>query len=276
MITLTGLTFAQYDAMEGVNWSTLKSMRVSPLQYRHDLGARRPATDAMRLGIAAHCAVFEPDQMLRRFAIWDGERRYGREWDAFCAANDGRTILRSADYDKCLAIRDAVRGHKLAGRYCTGGQAELSIRWRDVDSDLECKARLDYVIPGRCVVDLKTTADIEIGKFSALSARLRYHTQLSFYTNGYALVTGDLLPAFIIAVQSDQPHDVAVYQLPNETLAAGEAEWMTLLDRLRQCRASNTWPGMYEAEQALLLPPWELARSDADAELLIGGEEVRL
>ena len=50
----------RYEDILAVRWSELKSMRHSPLQYRHDL--RQPHTDstAMKVGRLIHTLVLEP------------------------------------------------------------------------------------------------------------------------------------------------------------------------------------------------------------------------
>lgn len=51
-----------YDAIEALNWSTLKLIETSPALLKYRLTNPRPDTPSLRLGRAIHCAVLEPER----------------------------------------------------------------------------------------------------------------------------------------------------------------------------------------------------------------------
>lgn len=53
---------ADYDAIEAMNWSTLKHLAVSPKMLRWRVDNPRPDTPALTRGRAIHCAVLEPER----------------------------------------------------------------------------------------------------------------------------------------------------------------------------------------------------------------------
>jgi len=269
--------FDEYTKIEAVNWSTLKELRKSPKHYRHRLQVEREDTPRLAIGRAAHTAVFEPDRFLVEYACYKGKIRRGKKWDAFKAANEGTTILKLDEYQRCLAIRDAVRSHPVAAKYLERGKAEQTIQWKHSTTGMMCKGRVDWI--GDALVDLKTTADIDTNKFSSVSARMGYHLQLAFYRDGLASITGRELPVVMIAVEANAPHDVAVYRLDEDAMYAGQEEVNSLMETLLVCRQVDKWQGRYPDEQLLRLPTW-LTGSDEDdttgLDLVVNGQTAEV
>jgi exodeoxyribonuclease VIII len=247
--------FATYAAIPAVNWSTLREMSRSPRHYQHRLQTPREDTGPMRFGRAVHCSVLEPDQFPLDFGVYDGARR-GKDWTEFAAVNEARTILTRAEYDTCLAVRDAVRSDPVAGPYLQAGlETEKTLEWTDAGSGLNLKSRLDLLGQG-IVADLKTTRDAGPDEFAKTAARLKYVHQLSFYTRGAEAVTGEPHDAVIIAVESEAPHDVCVYELSEDDLWTAGQEIDDLLRRVAECERTGHWPGRFDTRQTLAVPWW--------------------
>jgi len=251
---------AAYDLTPAVNWSTLKYACTSALAYQHALVAPREETDAMRLGSLVHTAVFEPEKLSTEYATWTGGRRYGAVWDGFQADCAHQTIITSEQLDTALAIAGAVQSHKVAGRLLAKGQAESTVTWRDAETGIRCKCRVDWVTT-RYVVDLKTSRDIDARAFGRTAAQMLYHGQLAFYAMGLE-ANGLKRKAKIIAVENAEPFDVAVYALDDDMLWAGECRVKEALALVARCRRSHQWPGRYPKETPLMLPSWEYPKDD--------------
>jgi hypothetical protein len=265
---MTDNDFAAYAKIDAINWSTLKEMAKSPKHYQHALANARKDTAAMALGRAVHTAVFEPDRFALEYAVWKGDRRAGKTWEAFKAMHAKETILKVDEYRKCIAIRDAVRSHPTAARYLADGVGEQTISWTDKGTGLACKARYDWysraAAGGRgALVDLKTASDIEARAFARTVARLAYYAQLSMYADGLADSVGHDPEVVIIAVESNAPHDVAVFNLDADALYAGREHYRDLLARVKGCREFNHWPGRYVEKQSLELPPWAFGDTES-------------
>ena len=250
-------SFEAYRATEAVNWSTLREMQASPARYQWRLTHPPEETAAMRLGRATHTAVFEPDRLALEYAIWEGSRRAGPEWSDFAAANAMRTILKLDEYETALAIRDAVRANRDARRLLRSGQAEVSLEWTDKATGIVCKARLDWLSPGR-IVELKTTKSIDAHEWERTFAASLYHGQLAFYARGLAAQGRRRAApsAYVIAVENTPPFEVGVFEVGEDELWAGEVIVERLLARLAECRAAGKWPGRYDGVQRLRLPAW--------------------
>lgn len=270
------MTFDEYRQIDAVNWSTLKAGRYSALHYRHHVEHPLEDSKQMALGRAAHTAVFEPDRFLLDYALFAGPRRAGKEWDACCAANKGKTILKADDYAEALAIRDAVRGHQVAGPLLMPpGEAEKVLTWTDPATGLRCKARLDWYRVG-LLCDLKTTGDIEEHRFGANAHRMGYVGQMAFYRAGLLANGLDAPMPKIIAVEQAAPHDVAVFTLNDDLLYLGEQEAGRLLRMVAASREQQRWPGRYPEERLLPIPTWAFPDEEGDIsglDLLVKGQE---
>ena len=264
---MTDTDFDAYTKIEAVNWSTLKEMRRSPLHYKHRLTTPREDTPSLALGRATHTAVFEPDRFALEYAVFKGERRAGKEWEAFKESHKGETILKLDEYMRCLAIRDAVRANPVAADYLAEGIAEQTIRWNDKETGIACKGRYDwYSRKKTTLVDLKTTKDIDQRRFAQTAARFGYHSQLAFYADGLSYHAGRDVDVVIIAVEYDAPYDVAVFHLDLDVLWAGREEYQELLRRVAGCRQLGRWPGKYTERQSLELPRWVFGDDDETAD----------
>jgi hypothetical protein len=263
------ITFEAYTQIDAEHWSGLKHVRRSPLHYQYRRGTPLPDTNRLALGRGCHTAVFEPDRLLIEYALFKGKIRRGKAWDAFREQHAEETILKVDEYGRALAIRDAVRRHPVAAKYLSAGKAEQTITWTDRETGIRCKARIDWL--GQAVVDLKSTKDVDAFKFAALVARMLYHGQLAFYADGVREALGLELPAVIIAVEVDAPHDVAVYRLGPDEIQVGRSLYRSLLRLVAECRQADSWPGRYPEELILRLPAWsfevDTSSDDADEDI---------
>lgn len=262
-----------YLHIDAVNWSSLKNLRESAMLYKYRLETPREDTAALALGRLTHALVFEPGTFARDYAVFEGPVRRGKEWEAFKAANEGKTIFKTDEVDEAAAMADAVRRHPLVQPYLRDdGKYEHVIEWTDRPTGLRCKGKVDWYIPG-VLLDLKSCRTIEGRRFGADAARFGYHAQLAHYRAGLRATGLPVEKVAIVAVEKVAPYDVGVFVLDDEALYAGDEEVRGLLDRLKAHLAADQWPGRYGEEQALQLPAWMFMDED-DEEL--GGLGVDL
>lgn len=263
------MNFETYQSIKAINFSTLKSMRKSPKQFKYNLEHGYSDSVGKTLGRAAHCAILEPDKFATEFAIYKGKIRKGADWEKFKAVHGEESIIKKDEYEKTIQLRDAVRNNPVASRYLSGGKPEHVIQWVDRVTGLSCKARLDYFneIDGELViVDLKGCVDVRLSAFQRECARGFYHGQLAFYQEGIATVYGKVPKCVIVAVEHVAPHDVAVYKMGEAELEAGYSDVSDFLQQVATCQANNSWPGCYDAEQDLVLRKWDLGIPDESPE----------
>jgi hypothetical protein len=272
-----GMDRETYDRSSRVNFSTLKLIDESPAHYRHQL-LKKPNKDtkSKKVGRGTHLAVFEPEQFREACAVWDGERRAGKEWEAFKAANEGRELLKVEEHEECLAMQAAARANKDAAPYLAGGVGELTVFWTRVSPPLgalpgysvKCKSRIDFVADCGALVDLKTCRSARPDKFERQAWDLKYHAQAAFYVDAYKAATGRELPYVIVAIENHGAYVAQVYTVPEFRLAQGREIYRGWLDRLDLCRRTSSWPGYAPGPLELPLPRW--AAPDDGAEDLTG------
>lgn len=266
----------EYEDIDGIRWSRLKSMRVSPLQYRYDVEHPREETVHLRIGLAIHCLVLEPHQWEQDFAVFrDGKARRGKAWEAFRDEHGDKTLLTMDEYERAHAAAEAVLGDPVASPYLTGGASEQTVTWQDQETGLPCKARVDLV--GGRLVELKSTHSVIPRKFATLAAQLGYQCQLAFYldglrANGFAASEDPVL----VVCQSEEPHDVVTYFVPEDVIDVGRVEYRRLLRRLKECQERDEWPGVADkAELTLTLPAWAYDSDEPEQPLTIGGSVMQ-
>jgi hypothetical protein len=263
MPELVQIPFADYKAIDAVNWSSLRWMRQSPAHYRYHLDHPQEDTTSAAFGRAVHCAVFEPDRLPLDFPVFKGARRAGKEWQAFRAVHGAdATILKVNEYERCLGVRDAVRAHPTAAKFLRAGHAEATATWTDEATGLRCKGRLDFVstsIPA--LVDLKSTHDL--AGLGPAAARYGWNCQLALYSMGLRALGFDL-PVRVVAVETKAPFAVRVLTLHADDLWRGEREVAELLAKVADCRERGSWPAGGEEEQVLSIPSFGLRLAEQD------------
>lgn len=266
-----GIRWEDYKRIDRVNWSKLKHMKRSPFHFRAAQLEQDEDTDAMLVGRACHVAVLEPERWLASYAIWDGGRRYGKEWDKFKAANEGMELLTAAQRDQVIALQKAVLADKDAREHLQGGAAELTVLWTHVVETLaglpgfaiRCKARLDAT--GKAITDLKTTRDASPEAFTRQCWNLDYYGQAAFYVDGYAAATRTSpRPYAIVAAENYGGNAVQLYRLPERSLDHGRVQYRSHLEVLNQCRLQNRWPGYADGPVELELPRWAQEQDQED------------
>lgn len=272
------------ERTDPVNWSSLRAMRQSPKHYLHALKSPREDTEALLLGRVTHCMVYEGDQLASRYAPeprfnrtmkdetaiakgYDGGKEAAEQFAERCKSL-GLEVVKADLFERASQMTKALLSDPEASPLLVGGYSEQLVTWTDAATGIECRGRIDH-IDGR-LSDLKTARCVEPRIFASQAVRLGYHAQLAFYADGLA-ANGIVLdePPALIAVESEPPHDVAVFEFTAADLAAGRAVYRACLTRLAECRATDKWPGVAGGERVrIALPEWAMPAMD---EFTIGG-----
>ncbi len=243
-----------------VRFSALRSMARSALHYHDACQADSGRSLAMRLGAANHAVVFD-----QPFAIWGGKDRRAKGYADFAAAQPQDVeILTGKEHVEACAIRDAIRGHRLAAPLLFDAEAiiEQRIDWSWLGRS--CRSTPDSR-NGSVLVDLKTTRDASPDRFSRDALFRGYNAQLAFYALAVEAETGKTVrDCYLVAVESKRPFAVTVLRLTDEARLAGEKLCRTWMERVLVCEASNEWPAYSQSVVALDV--------QGDVEITINGE----
>jgi hypothetical protein len=201
-------------------------------------------------GRAAHCRVLEGEvEFRRRFAIGGPinpktNKHFGQDTKAYAewAAVQGKPAISQDTADLCDRLARAVREHEAAAAFIAEGQAEGVVRAKFCG--FPSQIRIDWMHPERGIVDLKTIDDLDYFEMQARS--FGYAHQLAFYRTVLAQVAGRKPEVHVIAVEKKEPFRVGVWRFSDQVLDAAARENLAAIERLKICRAQDTWPTGYE------------------------------
>lgn len=153
-----------------VSSSVLKTALKDPLLYykQYVLQEEVPVRfqSAFDLGNYTHALVLEPHTVATDFAMWDGPRKAGKEYELFKMKHQDKIILNKGQQDMGQMMYDNLCKTKIdlddgtevmAIDFFNGGEAEVSVFTKMLGMNL--KARFDYIDVDRgVIIDVKTTS----------------------------------------------------------------------------------------------------------------------
>jgi hypothetical protein len=232
---------------EKISKSGLDLIHKSPLHYWErylNPAAQEKKTPALILGSAVHCAVLEPSEFGKRYAIApevDRRTKEGKEIMAnFEASIEKLEVISKTDSIICERIMEAINRHEEAALLLSKITAVEKII--EVD-DMKC--RPDGIIePLNLIIDLKTTEDASPRTFGRSALKYRYDVQAAFYIDLFEAHFNRKCEGFIfIAVEKTPPFGVAVYVIEDDDIEIGRVKYKADLERWREAKASNNWKG---------------------------------
>ena len=252
---IENLTFQEYRSRPGLNSHYLIDILKSPAlaKYNKDHDTDSPA---FKFGRAFHTAILEPDELLNRYAVKPADLK--RNTKAGKAAYkeleaSGKEILDADEFNRIGAMQHAIYSHPIAAvEIANIMQAETSLFWTD-ENGHENKARLDAMTRLN-VIDIKTCVNAAPRAFQRAIDNYGYALQAAHYKEGAE--ANDILcqDFIIIAVESEPPHQVAVYQLDQDYLDICSQKLARARDLHRECTKTGIWPGHEEKIHKVLTP----------------------
>jgi exodeoxyribonuclease VIII len=262
-----GVPMAAYLAHEALSQSTLSEFRRSPLHARYRMLQPREDTAALILGEATHYAILEPDKFNERYKVppdVDRRTKDGKAtWQAFIDDNPRSVALSRDEYDRAQAMVSAIETHAEARRFLYGqGQNEITVLWTDERTKIDCKARPDritFVDGWTWCVDVKTCRDAGQDGFSRAVYQFGYFRKAAWYLDALDAIKPMPRRFLFVAVESEAPHGIALYELSDGAIKQGQDENRAALDRYAECVSTGIWPGYPNMVTQLDLPRWAQA-----------------
>lgn len=241
--------------------TSLKLIRRSPAHYKAWIDGELEVaeTAALRFGRAFHCALLEPDRFASAYPEspkFNRRTKVGRaEYEAWIEQYPD--AMSADDLDTIRKMVASVRRHPLASQMIRDGEPELTLSWKDADTGLRCKSRLDYYVRELAmIVDAKSTEDASWEEFRKDVARYGYHVQDALYRSAASALNMPVQHFVLLAVEKSPPFAVAPYTLDANGIGRGYAVARRDMDTLAHCLKTNRWPGYPETITELDLPPW--------------------
>lgn len=254
----------EYHASPGVSNSGLRDFARSPAHFyalHLDPNRPEPAEKAGQLeGTLAHCAILEPDQFSRRYAVGPDVSRATKVWAAW-EASETRQGIKAQQRDAAMLQARSVRALPDVARLLSAGEPEVSAFWVDPVTGEPCRCRPDWVHPvgddSVILLDVKTYSDASPEEFARQVARKGYHCQAAWYSDGFAAASGKRVLGFVfVAVESAWPHAACACMLDDDGLQRGREINAGLLESYAECRRTGVWPGYSQSIEQITLPAW--------------------
>lgn len=269
----------QYFAHTAVSNSDLKEVARSPAHYKAYKATPRQETAAMREGSAIHCAVLEPDEFLRRYAVLP-DNSPARPTDAMLKAkkpspssvermefwmrweaeNAGKISLSCTEAAEYMELGTAVRNHPELSVFFEKGFAERAVFGTDPVTGTLCKCKPDYLTTVRnysVTIELKTTEDARPEAFQRTAFKFGYYQGAAWYSDvqGWSGTGAPDLYLFVV-VERKAPYGIKVYELTPEALEFGQRRYRAALDLYAYCLEMDEWPVYDTKIEPLSLPNW--------------------
>lgn len=253
------MTVDEYNRLPYVNKSTLWEMRKSPLHYWHLIhDTPKEDTPAMRFGRAVHSFILTPDIFQEEYIIAPECDRRTKEGKAIWnkLAECGKEIISAEDHKTIAAMqREVMKTNAFLLDPSVKKETEIALTWKDDESGVMCKGRLD-VITEDYVIDYKTTTDASTRAFKREALRYGYDLQAAMYMEAARANRYNPKGFIFIAQEKDPPYMVNVLHASDAFLDRGAWIMRDLLAKYKECRDKNDWPGYGVNE--LILNEWEV------------------
>lgn len=256
-----------YHSSPGISKTGLDRINRSPaFFYDVTLNPDRPPEKergGQLEGQLAHCAILEPDEFEKRYAVGPDVIRSNKKWKEFEDSLPAGVIgIKQEQYDTAMRQAESVRKLPDIAEALASGRPEVSGFWIDPETGVLCRCRPDWVHEfdsGCVVIDVKTYSDASPEEFAKQAARKRYDVQDAFYSDGFQIASGKEVMAFIfLAVESDYPYQSSAVMLDDISKGSGRGKYRENLNTYAKCIKSGEWPGFGEEIHHITLPKWAL------------------
>lgn len=269
-----GVPEEEYRAWPAVNSSLLKAFDKTPAHaYEYRINPPGPTPDK-ELGQGVHCALLRPHDFDDEFVRgYEGDRRRQPTkglWEKLRAEHPTSTVMVPKDYDRAIAMRDAVLGSARTRELLIGGDGvnEVSVVWDEMG--LRCKARMDRLTMFEgwpCAVDLKSCEDASWRGFQKQCVKYRYDVQAAWYIRGLNALDPRRDRRFLfLAIEKGVkgkatepfrgPFLPVIYELDHAGMELGGRAAMRFLEQYERCCEDEDWPGYHEGVTPMAMPEW--------------------
>lgn len=254
-----------YNQIVALNNSSFKHLERSPSHYRawKDGLLDAKTTDAQNFGIAAHCAILEPERFADDYlclpdtssCITAAQKAVMTKAAKKDLESSNKFLLSFADYQAILHMRHSIYQHPFSKYLLEQGSREWTHTWTDAPSGAFCKCRTDLWLPqhGNLIADVKVCQNLSDEEFGRHVACYKIHRQAAFYSDGLQA------EAFlIIGMERTPPYAVRVFIVPDFLIKIGRAMYQPLCQLYQECLTSNQWPGFSLKVTPLKMPAYAI------------------
>ena len=267
-----GIQRAEYETIDAMNISTLINGVKSMAHLKQYMSERREMTDALRIGIAVHIAVFEPSKTDSMFFVAPKRARRSNEDKAWWAEFEAKAqaesgiVLSEDEAATVFKMRDSLRACKPVREILDAqGVGEMAVVWKDEETGILCKGLVDRFCDWMgwpLIPDLKTCQDASKDAFAKDVAKFHYGTKASWYVDGLNSIHKCERRFVWIAIEKSLPHAVAMYEPDFQTMEEGRKVYRRLLNQYAEAKKTGIFPSYPEGIEPITLPKWAFEKEE--------------
>lgn len=252
------------DADGTHHFNQIKKLALSGRQYIHACNTEIEPTRAMLIGTMVHLLVLGPRKGGKPIVFFGGERRQGKAWDEFSAANSHAEILTKPEWSEAKAIAEALMNDPMAIARLEGARFEVPIKWEE-NGLIFSTSGIDIITANGAAGDLKTTSTTFPEAWTRHAFKMLYPQQMAFYRRGLA-ANGIECPAglFLLGVETNAPYEVVDLELTEAMIDHADRSVSLWIEKLRVYKDSNQWPGYAQSPVPFDLPAYMQSPDDED------------
>lgn len=178
---------------------------------------------------------------------------------------EGKELVRAADYDKVVAMREVLCNIPAYSAIVNSETAQIELSIFGEILGVGVKIRIDHVdvIDGAvCITDLKTTASASPQEFGRLAFKHGYLAKMALQHDVFVRAFNEKRKTKVrlLAIEKEEPYLPMLYTLTDEQLRVGRLQYLEALATYKKCKELDVWPGYSNGitEQELFVPEWAL------------------
>lgn len=165
------------------------------------------------------------------------------------AREAGQTPILAKDYERALAVRDAVYANPTAAAVLSEGAPEISAWATDPDTGVLMRGRIDW-LRENAIVDLKTSAKpTHPAQWERTAWDYRYGLQAWWYSRILELNGEPERPFIWITATTSGPHRVYLHQPSPELIEKGREQGERALAIYANALETGHWPGLADPHE---------------------------
>lgn len=247
MIKVTNREYRQHPA---ISRSDLFKISKSPMHFKYEQENPPEPTTELRIGIAFHKLVLEPEDFDSDIAVVPKIDRRTKEgkaaWEKFKSSSSDKTIISNEEFERIQAMSEAVKANPYVMRLLDGDK-EISFFWKDDLTGEECKCRPDcltIINNHSVIVDLKSTENASSESFMRDVVKYGYDMQAAMYKEGVETANKikDCMFVFI-AIEKKPPYAINILQADELVLRRGYDLFREFIGIYHNCKETGNWYG---------------------------------
>lgn len=227
-------------------------------------GYQKEVTKEMKLGTVIHTALLEGAKFREKYIVCPdfGDMRSSKNRDKRAdwqiGLPRGAIVVSPEELDMIVGIVDAIMEHPDGQYLFKNGRPEVSGYYRDPETGIKAKVRLDFLSFNSLVfIDLKSAKTSQRAKFGSDAFTRRVDIQLGMYRQGIRHISG-VKPdvSALLVVEKQWPFEVAIYYFEESDFVQADIDLQRGFRRLHKCMQENHWPMRQTKIERVHTPGW--------------------